>query len=232
MSFDDIEQDDQETSDDSGGGGDGGGDEQFGAGGDDAVDSAFIVPSEKQPLSKGTLAMSLVIALAGAGTYYMYAKTGPQAAAAGVDPKAQQVIRQFMSDRDKNMGAMQKMLKDTETVVKQFMSYPSVKQVPLSALSANPFRMTAAPADQQQVPSKDDEREKKQREEERVAVLKGVNALQLQSVMHSDARRSCMINNALYTEGQQVETFTIEKISPNAVVVRNGSYRFELRMQR
>jgi hypothetical protein len=230
MSSDDIEQDDQETSD--GGAAGGGGDEQFGAGGDEAVDSAFVVPGDKQPLSKGTLAMFLVIALAGAGTYYMYVKTGPQAAAAGVDPKAQQVIRQFMSDRDKNLGAMQKMLKDTETVVKQFMSYPSVKQVPLSALTANPFRMTAAPADQPQTLNKDDEREKKQREEERVAVLKAVNALQLQSVMHSDARRSCMINNALYTEGQQVETFTIEKISPNAVVVRNGSYRFELRMQR
>jgi hypothetical protein len=51
-------------------------------------------------------------------------------------------------------------------------------------------------------------------------------------VMHSDARKSCMINNSLYLEGQQVESFTIERISPNAVVVRNGSYRFELRMQR
>src|SRR5436305_3524624 len=112
MSSDDIEQqDDQENT----AGAAGGGDEQFG--GDDGVDSAFVVPSEKQPLSKGTLAMFLVIALAGAGTYYMYAKTGPQSAAAGVDPKAQQVIKQFMTDRDKNLGAMQKMLKDTESVV-------------------------------------------------------------------------------------------------------------------
>jgi hypothetical protein len=41
-----------------------------------------------------------------------------------------------------------------------------------------------------------------------------------------------MINNALYTEGQTVEGFLVEKIAPNTVIVRNGQYRFELRMQR
>ena len=41
-----------------------------------------------------------------------------------------------------------------------------------------------------------------------------------------------MINNAMYQEGQDVEGFTIEQIAPQAVVVRNGLYRFELRMQK
>jgi hypothetical protein len=50
--------------------------------------------------------------------------------------------------------------------------------------------------------------------------------------MQSGTKKSCMVNNALYTEGQQVESFTIEKISPDGIIVRNGAYRFELRMQR
>jgi hypothetical protein len=50
--------------------------------------------------------------------------------------------------------------------------------------------------------------------------------------MSGGARKSCMVNNTLYTEGQQVDGFTIEKIAPDSVIVRNGSYRFELRMQR
>ena len=41
-----------------------------------------------------------------------------------------------------------------------------------------------------------------------------------------------MINNALYTEGQQVEGFTIEQIGTKAVIVRSGVYRFELTMQK
>jgi len=227
MSNEEFEQDERQSQDDVGGAADG----AFGAGDDDTGDSAFIVTEEKQPLSKGTLAMFLILAVCGAGTYFMYVRTGPQSASAATDPKAQAVIKQFITDRDKNLGALQKMLKDTETVVQQFLNYPSVKQIPLSSLSNNPFRMTATPTEQASMP-KDDERDKRRREEERVAILKSVNALQLQSVMHSDARKSCMINNSLYLEGQQVESFTIERISPNAVVVRNGSYRFELRMQR
>jgi len=195
---------------------------------DDAGDSAFVVTAEKEPLSKGTLAMFVLLVVAGAGTYFMYVRTGTQTAGAATDVKAQQVIKQFMTEREKNPDAMRKMLLDTEEKVRWFRGYPGDNQRPLTA---NPFRMTPL-----EDPSKgarpDDERTKKQREEERIAVLKAVNALQLQSVMHSDAKSSCMINNSLYTEGQQVDGFTIEKISPNAVIVRNGSYRFELRMQR
>jgi hypothetical protein len=205
-----------------------------GASYDDAADAggetAYIGGESRQPLSKGTVAMFVLLAVAGAGTYFMYVRTGPQSAAAASDPKAQQVIKQYMTDRDKNLFAMEKMLRDTKGFVEQFLNYPSVKQIPLSALSANPFRVTAATSD---TPGPaDDQRDKKRREEERLAILKSVNGLQLQSVMHSDSRKSCMVNNTLYLEGQQVESFTIEKISPNSVIVRNGSYRFELRMQR
>jgi hypothetical protein len=196
--------------------------------GDDSGDSAFVVTQEKEPLSKGTVAMFILLVVAGAGTYFMYVRAGTESASAASDIKAQQVIKQFMTEREKNPDAMKKMLLETEEKVRWFRSYPGENQRPLTA---NPFRMTPL-EDAGKEPRPDDERLKKQREEERIAVLKSVNALQLQSVMHSDVRKSCMINNSLYLEGQQVEGFTIEKISPDAVIVRNGSYRFELRMQR
>jgi hypothetical protein len=96
-------------------------------------------------------------------------------------------------------------------------------------LSSNPFKM-ATEAGQLPTPA-DDSRERKQREEEKAAAAKAVGALQLQFVMHSDKNKSCMINNTLYREGQQVESFTIEKIMPNTVIVRTGIYRFQLSMQ-
>ena len=222
MSSDDINQDEQEQTEEPG--------QAFDADAadDSAGDSAFVLTQEKQPLSKGSVAMFVLLAVAGAGTYFMYVRTGPQTAGAAVDVKAQQVIKQFMSEREKNPDAMKKMLLETEEKVRWFRNYPGDNQRPLVA---NPFRMT--PVDDGSKPAtQDNERDKKLREEERIAVLKSVNALQLQSVMHSEARKSCMINNSLYLEGQQVEAFTIERISPNAVIVRNGSYRFELRMQR
>jgi len=194
---------------------------------DQAVDSAFMVPKEKQPLSKGTVAMFVILAIAGAGTYLMYLRIGPQSASAATDPKAQQVIKQFMNDRTKNPAALQKMLEYTESVMKQLRNYSSVSHVPLSS---NPFKMAAESG--QKPTAGDDTREKKQREEEKAAIAKAVAGLQLQSVMHSDKNKSCMINNTLYREGQQIDSFTIEKISPNTVIVRSGVYRFQLSMQR
>ncbi len=52
------------------------------------------------------------------------------------------------------------------------------------------------------------------------------------SVMYSESRRACMINNTLFLEGQQCDGFTVERINPNSVIVKNGGYRFELSMQR
>jgi hypothetical protein len=219
MSGNEIDQDEQDSSNDAA--------PDFNNEGD-AGDSAFVVTQEKEPLSKGSVAMFVLLTVAGAGTYFMYARSGTQSATAAVDLKAQQVIKQFMTEREKNPDAMKEMLRDTEEKVRWFRNYPGDNQRPLTA---NPFRMTPL-ADAGAPVAPDNERDKKLREEERIAVLKDVNALQLQSVMHSDARKSCMINNSLYLEGQQVESFTIEKISPNAVIVRHGSYRFELRMQR
>jgi hypothetical protein len=220
MSGNEIDQDGQDPSEDAA--------PDFNNEGDDAGDSAFVVTQEKEPLSKGSVAMFVLLTVAGAGAYFMYARSGTQSATAAVDLKAQQVIKQFMTERAKNPDAMKQMLRDTEEKVRWFRNYPGDNQRPLTA---NPFRMTPL-ADAGTPVAPDNERDKKLREEERIAVLKDVNALQLQSVMHSDARKSCMINNSLYLEGQQVESFTIEKISPNAVIVRHGSYRFELRMQR
>ena len=54
--------------------------------------------------------------------------------------------------------------------------------------------------------------------------------LALQSVIVSDARSACMINRTLYTEGQQVDIFTIERITPTAVIVKANGFRFELKM--
>ena len=220
MSGNEIDQEEQDQSEETGA--------DFNADDNSAGDSAFITTQEKQPLSKGSLAMFILLTVAGAGTYFMYVRTGVQSAGAAEDLKAQQVIKQFMTDRAKNPGAMKEMLRDTEEKVRWFRTYPGENQRPLTA---NPFRMTPL-ADAGTPAAPDNERDKKLREEERIAVLKDVNALQLQSVMHSEARKSCMINNSLYREGQEVESFTIEKISPNAVIVRHGSYRFELRMQR
>jgi hypothetical protein len=193
-------------------------------------ETEFVATDEKKPATTQLLYLLLLIAVGGGGMYYMYKRQGPDSAAASTPEaaKAAQTINTFLTSGPGGIQAMKDMLKDTEKVVKQFLDYPSVKQTPLSALMTNPFRFAAPKS----TPDADAEAAKKKKEEEKLAALKASESLMLQSIIHSGSRRACMINNALYMEGQQVDQFTVEKIEPSRVIVRTGSFRFELKMQK
>ena len=186
------------------------------------------IGEDAKPANKNTMVLLGLAAIAAGVIYFMYFKKGPDSAEGALAAASQtdQTITQFLSDGSRNIEQMEQMLRQTERVVEQFRTYPSMAQKPLSELRTNPFRfhdLSAAPEDAGMA--------RRKREEERSVALKAVSALSLQSVMHSGAIKSCMINNELYKEGQQVDVFTIDRISPESVIVRSGAYRFELKMQ-
>jgi hypothetical protein len=215
------------------------GSEDVSSSGDDELKDALADGGETEFVGDGTkkkaspmVTMGLVLAVAGGG-YLWYSNRAPSAAsaAAAEADAASQTVSKFLDGGTANVQMMEKMLRDTEKVVQQFLNYPSMKQVPLGELQTNPFRFRAPKAEGEKT-NEDEILAKKKREEERQLVLKAVADLNLQSVIHSGARKSCMINNTLYTEGEQVNDFVVEKINPGTVVVKNGVYRFELRMQK
>jgi preprotein translocase subunit SecG len=191
-----------------------------------------FVSDEKKPLSKGTLVMAGILLACGVGTYAMYTRSAavdgaptPEAAA------AQSTINQFLQGDAGEVTKMKDMLKDTEKVVQQFLTSPGKKQVPVGDLQTNPFRVAAVEEEEEAAPAVDPNASKKQQEERRLAVLKSARALNLQFVM-SGKRKTCMINNTVYREGQNVDGFKVEQITADAVVVRKDDARFELRMKK
>jgi hypothetical protein len=196
-------------------------------------DENLVFEESKAPLSRSTLVMFFILVVGAGGLYFMYRQAGPKSAGAAVTKDAvdaHQTISTFLSGGDASVRSMEKLLKNTEKVVQQFVKYPSLTQIPLADLRTNPFRQHEDVTKTDTGPTSE-ELEKARREKERQAALKSVQELQLQSIMFSDNRRACMINNSLYREGQQIDDFTVDKISPQSVVVRDGPYRFELRMQ-
>jgi hypothetical protein len=195
-------------------------------------DGEAILTEEKKPLNRSTVVTFVILVLGAGGVWLMYQRTGPKAAEAASQETvaAKQTINNFLSGGEANIKVMETMLRNTQKVVQQFLNYPSMTQIPLSDLRTNPFRVRAEVVAEPGLSA--EVAEKKRREEERLATLNAVQQLQLQSIMYGETRRACMINGSLYTENQQVDRFTIEKINAASVVVKNGSYRFELRMQR
>src|SRR5688572_21069770 len=182
MSIEDIEQDAQGQGDSDGG------EESYDS---EVGDSAFVAGETRKPISKTTVIMFVIILCAKAGMYYMYKRTTPTKADAA-DTKSTQVIKQFMSDKEKNFSLMQKMLKDTESVVNQFMTYPSLKQIPLTDLNGNPFKM-AGGKQEEDTDAKAKAKAAKE-EAERLAAEKSTfdraaAGLRLQSIVTSGARK-------------------------------------------
>jgi hypothetical protein len=197
-------------------------------------DENLVVEEQKAPLSRGTLVMFVILVVGAGGLYFMYRQTGPKSAGAAVAQEtatAHQTISTFLSGGDVSVKSMEKLLRNTEKIVQQFVKYPSRTQIPLSDLRTNPFREHAEVAVKVDNGPTSEEMEKARREQERQAAVKAVQELQLQSIMFSDSRKACMINNSLYREGQQIDVFTIDKISPQSVIVETNKFRFELRMQ-
>jgi hypothetical protein len=193
-------------------------------------DSEFVTAQEAKPtLNQGLLYLLLVVAIGGGGTYLMYKRQGPAtaAAASAQTVQSQQTINNFLTTGPNGIKMMEEMLHNTQKIVQQFLDYPSVPQVPLSDLQTNPFLFSKNDS----APKTDPDAEKKKAEAEKAALMRAAGELHLQSII-SGNHRACMINNMLYTEGQQVESFTIEKILPNKVIVRSGTHGFELRMQK
>ena len=210
------------------------------AAGDDSLKDALSEGGETEFVTEGDGAKKqnplvvggLALAVLGGG-YLWYQRQGPSSAEAATaqTDAAGETVTKFLDGGATNVQMMEKMLRETEKVVQQFLNYPSMKQIPLGELQTNPFRFRA-PQVEGAKPSESDAAAKKRREEERQAIIKAVGGLNLQSVIHSGARKSCMINNTLYTEGQAVDNFVVEQINPGSVIVKSGVYRFELRMQK
>ena len=196
-------------------------------------ESEFVVSEEKKPATQGLIFLAVLVVIGVGGTYFMYQRQGPSAAVAATPEaqKAEATINTFLTSGPDGIKMMQTMLKDTEKVVKQFLEYPSVTQVPLANLHTNPFK-SGPDKDPTKPVDLSEEAAAKKREEEKLAATKASEALKLQSIIYSGSRKACMINNTLYKEGEQIEQFTIEKIEPGRVIVKTGVYRFELKSKR
>ena len=230
MSIEEIEQDARSEGEPEG---EAGGDESYNS--EELGDSAFVASENRKPISKTTVGMFAVIIAAMGGMYFMHQRSGP-AKADAADVRSTQVIKQFMSEKEKNFTLMQEMIKNTEAVVKQFTSYPSVKQIPLTDLHGNPFRITPVKPDENTAKARAEKEAKERAAAEASAFKKAVENLRLQSIVTSGSRKACMINNTLYMAGQTIEadgvSLTIEKIAPNRVDVKSGTHSAQLSMKK
>lgn len=207
-----------------------------GSAGDGAEDSSdqaadeteFVATGERKPINQTAMMLFAILAIGGAGLFMMYKRVAPQAAHAA-DPaalQAQTTITEFMQKGSANVSLLRKLLDGTAEIIEQFKK-KTVIQVPLADLKSNPFRFAAPKAEQ---PVDGSAADRKRKEQEKLAIQGAVRGLQLQSLIVRGNRKACMINNTMYKEGEVVDDFTVESITPEGVIVRKDAYRFRLQI--
>jgi hypothetical protein len=195
---------------------------------DAPTEETEFVAAEKKPPNQSALMLFAILLIGGAGIYAMYLRTGPRSAHAAPASvtDAEATISDFMQGGSGSVSLLRRLLDGTAHIVQQFKS-PQVAQVPLDELKSNPFHMASA---KPPIGHDADELARKKKEEQRMAALKSVQSLRLQTVVVHADHKACMINNTLYQEGDTVDGFILEHINSNSVIVKNGAFRFELRM--
>jgi hypothetical protein len=135
---------------------------------------------------------------------------------AGQRVAAQEAISTYLQTGELSSRQLARTFEKTDRLVRRLSADAGASQVPLAEVYRDPF-------------SGDATADSKPPEQDRVAMLEALEKLQLQSVCAGD-RPSCMIDNRQYHEGEEVACFAIERIGREAVVIRNGGYRFELKI--
>jgi len=187
------------------GGGEGGGEEN------NEADMIFAPEASKPGRNAGMLMVCFV--LIGVGViYFMRARGGPAVAVANPDAtKAEQAIKDFIRDGNQ-IKNMKDMLKNTEKVVQQFNVDRSSAQDD-KKLEYNPFEYKS-PKGPTQGPVKDPN---KAHDLAQTQFLKGIGNLRVQYLMVSPFAKTAMINNKLIQEGQEIDGYAVDKITPAEV---------------
>jgi hypothetical protein len=217
---------DQTEGEGGGGGGESGGEEN------NEADMIFAPEASKPGRNAGMLMVAFV--MIGVGViYFMRARGGPAKAQASAEvTKADNSIQEFIRDGNQ-IKKMKDMLNNTEKVVEQFSRDRSATATKVEDLKSNPFKYLSPNEKPGEDPSLQSDRDKaKAAAARRLKFAEDVGAMKVQYIMVSAFAKTAMINNKLVKEGQEVDGFLIEKLTPNTVTVQRDGLRAEIKTTR
>jgi hypothetical protein len=198
------------------GGGEGGTGEE-----NNEADMIFAPEASKPGRNAGMLMIAFV--LIGVGViYFMRARAGGPAPVSAEALKAKTLIDGFDSNQ---VRKMKDLLEKTQTVVDDFNKDRNLGQDD-KKLEYNPFTYHSPNEKPGETDAEKIERDRKKNlEKRRAAFTQDIGNLRVQYIMVSNFAKTAMINNKLVQEGQEVEGFTIEKLSPTSVIVQRDGLR-------
>jgi hypothetical protein len=167
-------------------------------------------------------------AILGAGViYFMRAKAGPAAAMASKEMAvADKTINEFLKDGNQNIKKMNDLLHNTQQFVQVFKTHEGKPQVKVDDLMTNPFQFEPPKPDltDEQIRELKAAEEAKERARIQAKFDEDTNSFRVGFIL-SGKKPSCMINQKMYTEGQEIANgILVQKINADGVILVRGEH--------
>ncbi len=137
---------------------------------------------------------------------------------------ASEVFAGYREGQRESQASIFAALEQTEARIRRCTTGVAWLQVPLGKLRGDPFTFGGSESPIQDAGKNADD----SADADRIKVLAALEKIQVQSIVGGE-HPSCLIDNRLYAEGEQIACFTIERIGADGVVLRDGAYRFQLK---
>lgn len=186
----------------------------------------------RRGVDRTTIGVAALIALGGAGLYYMHYRTAAAVAMVGeADAKAATLDAMLAGGRE-GLSSLARDVDETRATIDRFTSRDSAALAAIHFEERDPFAFRSLEPKVVATAPVAGNTNNVAREAAHDKALAAAQRLQLQSIMYGSAKRSCLIDGKLYFEGGSIGDFTLSRISPDAVVLQSGEFRFELRLRK
>jgi len=172
----------------------------------------LTVAANSKNLRRSTMLVAILVAVGLVCLLVMIRRSQPQAASATEGKADQTKIEDAIS---RLTGVRSEVVDRADEIVKKFYEFSDVVQVRVNELVKNPFEVEGFTKDLKSPVAGDPQTRaeliRRQRMQQEASTLK------LLSIMRSEQRTSCMINDQILQQGDAVGSFTIARIGTNFV---------------
>jgi hypothetical protein len=173
----------------------------------------YLTVAHQKSMRKSNYLLMILFCIGLLILWFMIKKSTPQSAAASVAGDAQ--VETLLA---KLAGVKSEMFSNLEEIAERFYRFSEVQQVLSEELVKNPFKIEAVMVSfVPPVNIKDTGYNSKTETVKQAEAEKYTGHMQLLSIMASDERRCCMIDDQILYEGDLVKGFKVEQIGENFV---------------
>jgi len=196
-----------------------------GDGTDKSQESEYLtVATQKKRTRKSTRLLAILFIIGLLCLWFMIKKSIPKAASAASVETQETLIETAIA---RLTGVKSKIFNRMDEIVKKFYEFSNVPQVKVNELSKNPFEVETFLANLRKKPGAGEINAKKLWQQQ---IRYKSESMQLLSIMQSNGRNCCMIDDKILYEGDSIEGFKVLQIGGSDVKLESDGVQIILKL--